>query len=179
MSELARALTGDSAAAPADHILEAIGADVVGRKFDGVPHTIYQELWHLAFWQQISLDWMSGKETPYPETPAAAFPPEGATDRQGWEELRERFLSGCDEAGAITLLPELLEKQVVCPSPPGRPSRMMSVREQLESLAAHNSYHLGRIVLLRQLSGAGRLRQADFHGEDIRLATVNRCCAMS
>jgi uncharacterized damage-inducible protein DinB len=154
MSELARALTGDSAATPAAHILEALSADVVGRKFEGVPHTVYQELWHLAFWQQISLDWISGKETPYPATPSAAFPEEAATDRYGWEQLRDRFLSGCDQAAAITLLPELLEKQVVCPSPPGRPSRTMSVREQLESLAAHNSYHLGRIVLLRQLSGS-------------------------
>jgi hypothetical protein len=29
----------------------------------------------------------------------------------------------------------------------------MTVREQLESLTAHNGYHLGRIVLLRQLLG--------------------------
>jgi hypothetical protein len=27
----------------------------------------------------------------------------------------------------------------------------MTIREQLESLAAHNAYHLGRVVLLRQL----------------------------
>jgi hypothetical protein len=27
----------------------------------------------------------------------------------------------------------------------------MTVRGQLENLAAHNAYHLGRIVLLRQL----------------------------
>jgi hypothetical protein len=31
--------------------------------------------------------------------------------------------------------------------------RMMTVREQLESLGAHNAYHFGRIVLLRQLLG--------------------------
>jgi hypothetical protein len=30
----------------------------------------------------------------------------------------------------------------------------MTVLEQLENLAAHNAYHLGRIVLLRQLLGA-------------------------
>jgi hypothetical protein len=30
----------------------------------------------------------------------------------------------------------------------------MTVREQLESLAAHDAYHFGRIVLLRQLCGA-------------------------
>ena len=96
MSELARALTGDSAAAPAAHILEGLGADVVGRKFEGVPHTIYQELWHLAFWQQISLDWISGMETPYPATSSDGFPAEDTTDCEGWENLRARFLSGCD-----------------------------------------------------------------------------------
>jgi hypothetical protein len=30
----------------------------------------------------------------------------------------------------------------------------MTVREQLESFAAHNAYHLGRVVLLRQLMGS-------------------------
>jgi hypothetical protein len=30
----------------------------------------------------------------------------------------------------------------------------MTVREQLENLAAHNAYHLGRVVLLRQLHNA-------------------------
>jgi hypothetical protein len=34
---------------------------------------------------------------------------------------------------------------------PGSPVRIVSVREQLESLGAHNAYHFGRIVLLRQL----------------------------
>ncbi len=154
MSELARALRGDSAAAPAAHILEGLGADVIGRKFEGVPHTIYQELWHLAFWQQISLDWIGGKETPYPATPSDGFPAEGMTDSKGWKDLLERFLSGCDGAAAITLNPDRLEEQIVCPSRPGHPARTMSVRAQLESLAAHNSYHLGRIVLLRQLSGS-------------------------
>jgi hypothetical protein len=28
------------------------------------------------------------------------------------------------------------------------------VREQLESFAAHNAYHFGRIVLLRQMLGS-------------------------
>ena len=45
-------------------------------------------------------------------------------------------------------------KVVRCPSPPGAPVRTMTVREQLESLAAHNAYHFGRIVLMRQIAGA-------------------------
>ncbi|HTR38234.1 MAG TPA: DinB family protein [Bryobacteraceae bacterium] len=56
MNELERALTGDSAAAPAAHILEGLSDDLVHRRIPGAPHSIYEELWHLAFWQQISLD---------------------------------------------------------------------------------------------------------------------------
>jgi len=47
----------------------------------------------------------------------------------------------------------LLEVEVRCPSRPDQPTRIMTVREQLESLGAHNAYHFGRIVLLRQLKG--------------------------
>jgi hypothetical protein len=46
-----------------------------------------------------------------------------------------------------------LDVEVRCPSRPGQPTRTMTVREQLESLGAHNAYHFGRIVLLRQLLG--------------------------
>jgi hypothetical protein len=41
MSELAQALTGDSAAAPAAHIIEGINEELVHRIFPNVPHTIY------------------------------------------------------------------------------------------------------------------------------------------
>ena len=44
-----------------------------------------------------------------------------------------------------------LDRSIRCPSRPGYPTRIMSVNDQLISLAAHNAYHLGRIVLLRQL----------------------------
>jgi hypothetical protein len=64
--------------------------------------------------------------------------------------VRDRFLSGAQNAAAIANDTDRLEVQVACPTI-GAPERTMTVREQLESLAAHNAYHLGRIVLLRQL----------------------------
>jgi len=154
MSELERALTGDSAAAPADHILEGLDDDLVHRRVPGAPHTIYEEVWHLAFWQQISLDWVQGIETPYPATPCAGFPSEAAAKRETWHQLCHRFLKDCEKAAQITSDELRLAQPIRCTSQPGKPIRTMSVREQLESLAAHNSYHLGRIVLLRQLNKA-------------------------
>jgi len=70
------------------------------------------------------------------------------------EILRRRFLTGADEAAAIADRDaEQVQAVVRCPSPPSKPARRMTVREQLESLAAHNAYHLGRVVLLRQILG--------------------------
>jgi uncharacterized damage-inducible protein DinB len=151
MNELQQALIGDSAAAPPAHILEGLPGDLAHRAIEGAPHTIYQELWHIAFWQQVTLDWVKGIETPFPDRPSAGFPADGS---EPWDQLRRRFFQGNQQAADVAGDEKRLEQSVRCPSRPGNPVRIMSVREQLESLAAHNAYHFGRIVLLRQLCGA-------------------------
>jgi DinB superfamily len=120
----------------------------------GTPHTIYQELWHLAFWQQVTLDWIAGLGTPCPAHAALGFPTEAQITAEPWEKLRQRFLDGAEQAAAVVRDGQRLEQPIRCPSCAGKPVRVMTVREQLESLTAHNAYHLGRIVLLRQLHRA-------------------------
>jgi hypothetical protein len=74
MNELEQALVGDSYAAPPAHIIEGLSDALAHQPIPGAPRTIYDELWHIAFWQQMSLDWMRGLETPYPATPDLPFP---------------------------------------------------------------------------------------------------------
>ena len=154
MNELAQALTAESAHAAPAHILEALSEKLVHRPVPGAPHTIYQELWHLAFWQQMTLDWISGRETPYPSQPSDPFPTEDQIAAEPWPTLCSRFLDGAAQAATATENPDHLTTIVRCPSRPGHPVRLMTVQEQLVSLTAHNAYHFGRIVLLRQLLGA-------------------------
>jgi uncharacterized damage-inducible protein DinB len=154
MNELQQTLIGDSAAAPPAHILEGVPSDLAHRAIEGAPHTIYQELWHIAFWQQVTLDWVSGVETPFPADPSAGFPNPGDAGLEHWDQLCQRFFRGNQQAAALAGDEKRLEQSVRCPSRPGSSVRIMSVRAQLESLAAHNAYHFGRIVLLRQLCGA-------------------------
>ena len=154
MNELELALVGDSYAAAPAHIIEGLGSDLVHRVVAGIPHTIYQELWHIAFWQQLSLDWIAGVKTPFPAQPAFGFPTELQIEEESWDQLCLRFVQGSQTAAAITRDGTQLEAIIRCPSRPGLAVRTMSVREQLESLAAHNAYHLGRIVMLRQLGQA-------------------------
>jgi len=154
MSELALTLNGDSAAAPPSHILENLSEELACRRLPGAPHTIYEELWHLAFWQQVTLDWLTGVETPCPEHAALGFPSDVQTSQERFTDLGRRFLEGATRAAAFADDAAGLEHPIRCPSPAGKPTRVMTVREQLESLAAHNAYHLGRIVLLRQILGS-------------------------
>ncbi len=149
MNELAQAIIAESYAAAPSHILEGLTDHLVHRELPNVPHTIYAELWHIVFWQQMTLDWIAGIETPYPTTPSEGFPEEPHTE--SWEQLRQRFLQGADQAVAAAQDITHLDDPVRCPSRPDASVRIMSVRDQLISLAAHNAYHLGRIVLLRQL----------------------------
>jgi hypothetical protein len=108
------------------------------------------------------LDWICGRETPYPARPSDPFPGEEQAAREGWEALCARFFRGIGHAVAIAGDESRMETPVRCPSRPGEPVRTMTVREQLESLAAHDSYHFGRIVLLRQMCGAWPPRSGGF-----------------
>jgi uncharacterized damage-inducible protein DinB len=153
MSELELVLAGDSAAAPPAAILEGLDSEAAHRAIEGAPHTIYEELWHITFWQQVTLDWIAGLETPVPAHASAGFPGKADAAGEHWDALRQRFFAGNEQAVAAARDKSRLEQPIRCPSRPGLPVRVMTVREQLESLGAHNAYHFGRIVLLRQLCG--------------------------
>ena len=153
MSELEQVLIGDSAHTPPAEILEGLAAELAHRTIAGAPRTIYEELWHIAFWQQITLDWARGIETPYPVHASDGFPTSENPSAENWDQLCQRFFTTSREAAAAALDTSRLDVQVRCPSRPGLPVRTMTVREQLESLGAHNAYHFGRIVLMRQILG--------------------------
>ncbi|MGB7265415.1 MAG: DinB family protein [Terracidiphilus sp.] len=154
MTELEQLICGDGAAAPPAFILEGLTSEQVHRTLTGSPRNIYEELWHIAFWQQISIDWINGIETPYPDHADQGFPSRAEIEREAWVELRERFFRQSRQAAEAAQNLARLDRSIRCTSRPGQPVRIMTVREQLENLAAHNAYHFGRIVLLRQLLSA-------------------------
>jgi hypothetical protein len=92
MNELEEALTGESYAAAPAKIIEGLPDALAHRQISDAPRTLYAELWHIAFWQQMSLDWMRGLETPYPATPELPFPSPADISREPWDQLRARFL---------------------------------------------------------------------------------------
>jgi uncharacterized damage-inducible protein DinB len=152
MNELQRILMDNGVGAPPSHVLEAIDDALAHRRLPGVPHSIYEEVWHLAFWLELSLDWIAGRQTPYPEHASEGFPP--AETSEPWAALKDRFLRGLETAADLAGDPARLDASVICLSRDAGAEREMPAREQVEGIATHNAYHLGRIVLIRQLLGA-------------------------
>jgi uncharacterized damage-inducible protein DinB len=154
MRELAKLLVDDGYSAPPAHILEGLAEPLVHTVPAGASQGIYAELWHIVYWQEISLRWIGGKPVDYPEHSSQGFPSAEDVASTPWAELHRRFFAGVAQAAQLAEDDAELGRRIVCASRPGHPVRHMTVLEQLENLAAHNAYHLGRIVLLRQLLGS-------------------------
>jgi uncharacterized damage-inducible protein DinB len=151
MNELERNLISDGFGAPPSHILQAIDDEMAHRHFPEIPHSIYEEVWHMAFWLELTLDWVSGTPTCYPEHSSLTFP---SSFTESWHELRERFFLGIEAAALLAGEAEGLDAVIARPERHSTETPSQSIRELLEGIATHNAYHFGRIVLLRQLFGA-------------------------
>lgn len=105
---------------------------------DGASHSIYEELWHVVGYQQSIIE--PGGD------PAAEFYPSAPPEHeQQWHDLVQMFLDGAHTAAALGQAPERLALEVE----PG-----VTLADELNSVAVHNAYHLGKIVALRQRIGA-------------------------
>ena len=145
MSSLSALLTGRGAHVEITNVLEALDLNSLTRRPQGAPHSIYEELWHAAFWQDLVLAWIDGDDVPAPDHAADSWPESnGPVAADDAEASIQRFSQGIERARQVASDPSRLDLIV-------RKSR--TARDLLESLLAHNAYHVGRMVLLRQLLG--------------------------
>ena len=129
--------------APRAHIL-AVPFEHVGVRPVGASHNIYEELWHVVDWQNFVLLMAQGKAV-RSDYEGESFPGVQTPEDEGaWEVLVAEFLAGSEKAVSLSGDVEALETRL---------ADGFSVRERLGLLAAHNAYHLGKIVSLRQLLG--------------------------
>ena len=119
------------------HLLSGLTLEQVTLCPDGASHTIYEELWHVAAYQETIV----GSGDPDGER----FPSAAPEHEHQWHDLVRRFLDGARVAAALGQEPERLALEVE----PG-----LTLADELNSVAVHNAYHLGKIVALRQRIGA-------------------------
>ncbi len=104
---------------------------------EGASHSIYEELWHVVAYQQTIVAGADPAGDRYPRTK-----PE---HEHQWHDLVGVFLEGARAATSFAQTPERLSREVE----PG-----VTMADELNCVAIHNAYHLGKIVALRQRIGA-------------------------
>jgi len=119
------------------HLLSGLTLEQVTLCPAGASHSIYEELWHVVGYQQSII---------VPGEPAGDFYPNAAPEHEHqWHDLVRVFLEGARAAAALGHTPDRLALEVE----PG-----VTLSDELNSVAVHNAYHLGKIVALRQRIGA-------------------------
>jgi uncharacterized damage-inducible protein DinB len=144
-----------------DHSLSGKGAHVemvkafggldwklAGARPPGVEHSIFQLLHHINYWQEWVVKWLDGGDPPIPEHASGSWPGDAAPESgDDWEKTMRRFQRGLEDLRRRSRESELFQKRI---SAGAEKSRL----EMLHTIASHGSYHVGQVVLLRQMLGA-------------------------
>ena len=131
--------------------VEDISADLATRTVQPYPHSIWQIVEHMSYWMDYDMRKIAGENPHYPEHAIESWPssPLPASEEQ-WQAAIERFrrllarLATMAESDTGTL------EQVVHYGGPPHSARQATVHAMLWQIAAHNSYHVGQIALLRR-----------------------------
>lgn len=127
------------------NIMRGIPFELAGVRPSGLPHSLYEELWHLNYWQEFSLALIRGENPSLPLHSSEAFPKDNDTLTEStWQALLENVGKGLDRVLLLSQDETGLRQTF-------RPDR--TVEDELIVIANHNAYHFGRMVSLRQILG--------------------------
>lgn len=117
----------------------------------GCPYTFWQLLEHLRLCQRDILDYIESDDYAWPSFPDSYWPPDGAeTDLAGWHDSVERF-----RADRRRLVGLLRDPQVSLFDPlPNSGERGHTLLREIHVAAAHNAYHTGALIVMRQNLGS-------------------------
>jgi hypothetical protein len=138
------ALSGEGAHAASHNVFEGLDWKLAGSRPAGAPHSLFQLLQHLIYWQDWVIKWLDGKTPSIPKHASGSWPRSvSPASEEEWKRAVKDFRQGLDALERASGGAELLVKR-------GKKSRL----EMLVTIASHNSYHLGQAALLRQMLGA-------------------------
>ncbi len=128
-----------------------LSIELAGSTVSGFPHTVWQILKHLNYWMDYELARIDGHEVALAFSGAASWPAESKpVSKTEWHNEVLLF------SERLQALVRLAQSSAAVPNRP--PETSMSAGDQeansveavLGQTVAHNSYHVGQIVLLRR-----------------------------
>ncbi len=92
MSWLKYYFDGKGAFAAPQNIFEALTFEQVTQRPSNAPHSIYELLWHLVFWQEFLLLTAQDRPRTWPKHAAEGWPTDNDDCNKGdWQRLLEKF----------------------------------------------------------------------------------------
>lgn len=138
-----RALSGEGAHAGTQNAFDGLDWKVAAMRPPGVPHSIFQLLAHTTYWQNWVLQWLDGKDPAVPRHAAGSWPSNpGPASPDEWKRAVRNFRGSLDKLEGRSGEGDLLGTI-------GKTSRL----RMFHTIASHTSYHIGQVVILRQLLG--------------------------
>lgn len=126
-----------------EKILSGLNLEQVNTIPEGMPHSIYQEFWHLVEWQDVACS--NDKEKDLKWQTDLTFPEHKAVALKQWEDLVKKFNYQIVKILDFAKTPSNLEAE----SEPG-----FTIAMGMDCIAVHNAFHFGKIVAIRQILGA-------------------------
>jgi len=149
---LVELLYGKGAHANPIAAVQRIPAEVATRKLEGYPHSICQIVGHMNFWMEYELRRIRKEGPLYPKHAADSWPSDlSPGNAEEWEGVIACFAALIEELSALALSDSEFLNQDVRATHTVHNQLSSSVLAVLWQTAAHNSYHIGQIVLLRRL----------------------------
>ena len=137
------AISGKGSHVETRRVFSGMSWRLAGERPAGVPHSLFQLLNHMIYWQAWVLRWLGGRTPPVPKHAAGSWPGAiGPASRVRWEQAVRRFRAGVTKLERHARGGDLESRR-------GGKSRL----EMLQIIGAHNSYHAGQAAILRQMLG--------------------------
>lgn len=130
---------------PPKKVLKDIALHNAVKRLNSSTHTIWELLSHLVFWQDITIDSVEDKEVDWSRSKDENWPePIESITQEELDALSKRFLTGIERMSALADEVDLSS---------GMPSWPEGTKHwAFQMIAQHNSYHLGQIVAIRQMT---------------------------
>ncbi|MCP4440584.1 MAG: DinB family protein [Aureispira sp.] len=130
-------ISNKGAHANAFNALVGITPEIAGKQLEGYPNTIWQLIKHINYWQNFVVESLEGNGPKMPQKAQESWAFETAPANQDALDLEYAiFMDSVAKAKQLAMELEGFEEW-----------------EHLRIMAAHISYHIGQIVLLRQVFG--------------------------
>ncbi|MDQ0298152.1 putative damage-inducible protein DinB [Salibacterium salarium] len=143
---LINGLHGDSAHVDPVHVFEGLDWRKAGEQINGCPHTVWEILFHMTYWQEHLIQLLSKEYPEYPKHNHYTFPKTSVpNNEQEWHDTLQQFRKGIKIAEAETTK-DLTEQ--------GFDDKNATRGDLLIDLITHNSYHAAQSAQIRRMTGS-------------------------